>query len=95
MEGTVMLKLSYDEFVEEVKAEMQGYEEIEEGDIDKWFETLEAFVADKKKSAIFNYKDNRIEVELQDESDLFMIVDRYYAAVVNEELVKYYSDWSI
>ena len=90
-----MLKLAYEEFVEEVKSEMYGYEEIGEANINKWFETLDAFVKAKSKSAIFTYKGTDVAVALKDESDLFMIVDRYLAAVVNEELDKYYSNWSI
>ena len=90
-----MLKLSLEEFKEEVKAEMYGYEEIEELLIDRWFKTLDAFIKAGKKSSILKYKDKEIMVELKDESDLFMIVDRYLAAVVNEELDKYYTDWSL
>ena len=90
-----MLKLAYDEFVEEVKAEMYGYEEIGEANINKWFETLDQFIKAKNKSTIFTYKGSEVEVALKDESDLFMIVDRYLAAVVNEELDKYYTNWSL
>ena len=90
-----MLKLAYDEFVEEVKAEMYGYEEIGETNIAKWFDTLNDYVIAKKKSTIFTYKGDVVEVALKDESDLFMIVDRYLAAVVNEDLDKYYTDWSL
>lgn len=95
MDGIKMLKLTYDEFVEEVKAEMYGYEEIGETNIAKWFESLNNFVKAKKKSTIFTYKGEVIEVALKDESDLFMIVDRYLAAVVNEELDKYYTNWTL
>jgi len=90
-----MLKLSYEEFVEEVKAEMHGYEEIEEDNIKQWFDTLDTFIAAKKKSSIFKYKGEDTGVELKDETDLFMIVDRYLAAVVNEDLEKYFTDWSL
>ena len=95
MEGIKMLILSYEDFVEEVKAEMQGYEEIEETAMTKWFSTLEDFVGKKQKSTIFNYKGSDVEVALKDEADLFMIVDRYLAAIVNDELEKYYTDWSL
>ena len=90
-----MLKLSYEEFVEEVKAEMHGYEEIKEDNIKQWFDTLDTFIAAKKKSSIFKYKGEDTDVELKDETDLFMIVDRYLAAVVNEDLEKYFTDWSL
>ena len=90
-----MFRLSYDEFKEEVKAEMYGYEEISEEAIEKWFTTLEAFVGAKKKSSIFKYSKDGVQVDLKDESDLFMIVDRYLAAIVNEDLTKYYADWSL
>lgn len=90
-----MLKLSFEDFKEEVKAEMYGYEEIDEAAIEKWFGTLESFVGKKKKSSVFTYKDSEVKVSLKDESDLFMIVDRYLAAIVNDELDKYYTDWSL
>lgn len=90
-----MLRLSLEEFKEEVKAEMYGYEEIEKSAIDKWFKTLDSFLAAKKKSSIFKYKNGDVMVELKDESDLFMVVDRYLAAIVNEDLDKYFTDWSL
>lgn len=90
-----MLRLGYDEFIEEVKAEMYGYEEIGEVNVTKWLDTLNEFVKAKKKSTIFTYKGEAVEVVLKDEADLFMIVDRYLAAVVNEELNKYYTNWTL
>ena len=90
-----MLKLSYEDFIEEVKAEMYGYEEIDEKAISKWFDTLDKFTKAKKKSSIMSYTNNGIEVNLKDEADLFMIVDRYLAAIVNEDLEKYYTNWSL
>ncbi len=90
-----MLKLSLEEFKEEIKAEMYGYEEIEEKAIVRWFETLDAFIKIKKKSSILKYKNDEVVVELKDEADLFMIVDRYLAAIVNEDLDKYYTGWTL
>ena len=36
-----------------------------------------------------------VQVTLKDESDLFMMVDKYLAAIVNEDLDNYLKDWSL
>lgn len=90
-----MLKLSYEEFIEEIKGEMYGYEEITETDIEKWFTVLDDFTSKEKKSGLLTYSKDGIQVTLKDEADLFMVVDKYLAAIVNDELDKYFDQWSI
>ncbi len=90
-----MLKISYEDFKEEIRAEFYGYEEISEEAIAKWFNLLEAFVEHKKKSTFLNYKGDSVEVVLKDEADLFMMVDKYLAAIINEDLENYFKDWSL
>lgn len=90
-----MFKLTVEEFKEEVKAEMYGYEEISEEAMNKWFATFEAFVAAKKKSNLITYEGRTVTITLKDESDLFMMVDRYLAAIVNDDLDNYYTEWTL
>ena len=91
-----MLKILLEDFVEEIIAEMYGYEEIEEDEINIWFEKFERFVKDKKdKRNIIRYKGEEISINLKDESDLFSIVDKYLAAIENDELDKYFESFSL
>ena len=90
-----MLVLPMEDFLEEIKAEMYGYEEISEAHITRWFDTMDMYIKKKKKSERLVYSDNRIDVKLKDESDLFMIVDRYLAAIAHDDLEAYYTDWKL
>lgn len=91
-----MLELSKLDFVEEVKAEMAGYEEIEPAMIDKWVARFEKYLASKNlKDKRIKKKGDNIIVKLDDESELFKIVDKYLAAIENEDLDAYWSGWSL
>lgn len=102
MEGEIrMLKMELEEFIEEVKAEMYGYEEIAESQIVDFEKHFRSWVKNKKAQNKKNKNDrikfgpNSIIIMLKDESDLFKIVDRYLAAVVDEEIQQYWENWSI
>lgn len=88
-----MLILPIEDFKEEVKAEMYGYEEISEQLISRWFTAFDAYVSSKKKDERIQKKGSTVDIKLKDESDLFMVVDKYLAAVMNEELEAYFSDF--
>lgn len=88
-----MFVISKTEFVEEIKAELYGYEEIEEADIQDFMNRLDTFFREKKGKNV-DYKKG-ISIKLKDESDLFMIVDRYLAALTNDELDQYWKNWDI
>lgn len=95
-----MLKLELEEFVEEVKAELYGYEEIEEAQIEDFEKHLRNWVEGKKKSKPnkndrIKFGPNSIIITLKDESELFKIADRYLAAVVDGEIQQYWENWSI
>lgn len=89
-----MFKMPIEDFKEEIKAEMYGYEEIDEQLIKRWFDTFDKYIKAKKKNELIVYGKS-VEIKLKDESDLFMIVDKYLAAVVNEDLDAYYADWKL
>ncbi len=91
-----MLELSKLDFVEEVKAEMAGYEEIDQAQIEKWVARFEKYLSDKNlKDKRIKVKGNQVSIRLDDESDLFKIVDKYLAAIENEELDEYWNGWSL
>jgi hypothetical protein len=88
-----MLKISKEEFIEELQAELYGYEEIDEDTINDFVKRVQAyFEAGKGKNV--DYK-NGVTIKMNDEGDLFMIADRFLSAVVNEELDKYWQNWEI
>lgn len=94
-----MIKLEIEEFVEEVKAEMYGYEEIEDSQINDWENKFREWV---KKESGKKIKNNRIKlgpnsiiIELKDETDIFQIADKYLVAVVNNEVDEYWIDWQL
>lgn len=89
----MMFKISKDDFMEELKAELYGYEEIEEGYIMEFFEKLEDYFAQKKGKQV-DYK-GEITIKLKDESDLFMIADGFLAAVSNEEVEEFWKKWEL
>lgn len=89
-----MIKLDVEEFLEEVKAEMYGYEEIDEELIELWEKKFRDYIKEKKaKKNRINYKTNSILIK--DESELFDIVDNYLAAIVNDEMDQYWANYSI
>jgi hypothetical protein len=91
-----MFILPKEEFVEELKAEMAGYEEITEAYMKDWFNKFEAYLSDKKvKDKRISRKGDSVSIKLQDESELFAIADKFFAAISNEDLERYWSDWSL
>ncbi len=91
-----MIELSKIDFVEEIKAEMAGYEEIEKELIDKWIEKFDRYINQKNlKDKCIKVKDKNIIVKLDDEADFFKIVDKYLVAIENEDLDAYWNNWSL
>ena len=91
-----MLILSKIEFVEEVKAEMGGYEEITKELIEEWVVQFEKYIKRKSlKDKRISFRGDRTFVKLDDETDLFKIVDKYFVAIENEELEQYWLNWSL
>lgn len=90
-----MIELNKLDFIEEIKAEMAGYEEIEPEHIDDWVERFEEYVSRKNlKSKKIKMKSGKLMICIEDESALFQIVDQYLAAIENEEMEQYWKDWT-
>ena len=91
-----MLILSKLEFIDEVQAEMGGYEEITEELIEKWVAEFERYIKRKNlKDKRVSFRGDRTFIKLEDESDLFKIVDKYFVAIENEEQDQYWLNWSL
>lgn len=86
-----------DDFMEEIKMEMVGYEELDEQLIKEWVAKVTEWIQkpDGNKSKFIVKNKNSIKIKLKDESDLFSIVDKFYAAVVHEEIEKYWNGFSL
>ncbi len=87
-----MIKLPIEDFKEEIKAEIVGYEELGEEAALKWEENFTKWLTNS------SIKKKRVKVEngktffvFKDESELFNIADSYWAAVENDEVAEYWS----
>ena len=70
-----MFVISKNDFLEEVKAEMFGYEEFDDEMIDNWVKKVDAYIEkNKNKDAKIKVKGNEIEISLKDETDFFKIL---------------------
>lgn len=89
-----MIKLTKDEFIEELTAEIEGYEEISAEQKKQFIEKIESAInSDSGQNKRISKSANSITIKLEDESELFDMVDKYYAAIVNEELDLYWANW--
>ncbi|WZL82283.1 hypothetical protein QBE53_04055 [Vallitaleaceae bacterium 9-2] len=89
-----MFTLDKVDFIEEIKAEMAGYEEITKEHIDDWVEKFEEYVKKQKNKKLIK-QGQKVQVNLDDEAELFKIVDRYLVAIENEEIDAYWQDWKL
>lgn len=90
------MELELEEFLEEIKIEMSGYEEIDEALINGWETKVKTIIEEegtKLKGLI--KKGGRYYISLEDETDIFRVVDRYFAAIDNEEIEAYWDDFSL
>ena len=79
------------DLIEEIKMEMEGYEEIEQEYILDWEEkVLDWSKGIKSTKNKIVKENNRIKVFIEDEADIFKIVDRYYSAIINNELEEFW-----
>lgn len=91
-----MIKLSKDEFIEELIAEVEGYEEITDEQKKVFIDrVILAIETSSENNNRISKKANSISIQLEDESELFDMVDRYYAAIMNEELDLYWENWKL
>ncbi|WP_341878026.1 hypothetical protein [Defluviitalea saccharophila] len=89
-----MVKMPLEDFIEEVKSEIIGYEELGEEKALEWEQKFLSLVNDKSKSVPqIEVKDGKKFYQLEDESEIFKIVDMYLAAADSGEEQDYWKKW--
>lgn len=90
-----MLKIPIEEFIEEIKSEIIGYEELGEEKAMEWENHFLSLV-NKFSSIIKNIeeKNGKKYYLLEDEAEFFKIADMYLAAVDAGEEEKYWKNWN-
>ncbi len=64
--------------------------------IDDWVKRFNAYAGSKHvMDRRIQVKGAKVNVKLQDESDLFGIVDRYFSAIDQDDLEAYWTDWKL
>ena len=90
-----MIKMPIEDFVEEVKAEIVGYEELGEEKALQWETKFLSLVnSGEKLRKNIESKNGKKFYILEDEAELFKIVDMYLAAVDQGEEKEYWEKWS-
>ncbi|TCT14332.1 hypothetical protein EDC18_106130 [Natranaerovirga pectinivora] len=90
------MKLELDEFIEEIKAEIAGYEEIDEKLIIEWEKNFREVIKTYKdpKGRVKREK-NSIYIVLEDESEIFRVADQYFSAVDGDEIKEYWAGFQL
>lgn len=91
-----MFKLTKDEFIEELRAEIAGYDEITEEHEDDFISRILQYIeAEKSKNKRISTDTNSIIIQLDDETDVFEIVDQYLIAIIDNEVDLYWANWKL
>ncbi|HOQ16060.1 MAG TPA: hypothetical protein PLL17_02490 [Defluviitaleaceae bacterium] len=89
-----MLKIPIEDFIEEIKAEIMSYEELGEKKALEWEKNFISLIHEKDKLIKNIEEENGKKYYcLEDESELFRIVDMYLAAVDSGEEKEYWERW--
>ncbi|MFI3230301.1 MAG: hypothetical protein R3Y29_01955 [bacterium] len=89
-----MIKLEVNEFLFEVKEEIMCYEELGEKYANLWEENFNKWLINpkiKKKYIKVDKIKNKTYYLIEDESDVFGIVDSYYIAVEENKIEAYWN----
>jgi len=90
-----MIELPVEDFIEEIKAEVIGYEELGEEKAVFWEQQFKRWLQNPTGSykKIVKQKQGKTYIALKDESELFGFIDQYLVAVDAEEEDKYWAAW--
>ncbi len=81
-----MFKITIEDLLAEVKEEMMCYEELGEEAATRWEKRFLLWLHnDKIKKPSIKQEKGKTYYTLQDEADLFSIIDHYWAAIENNE----------
>lgn len=88
-----MIKMNINDFIYEVKEEMICYEEIGEDGVADWEKNFNSWLNDgKKKKHIKGEGENKVYM-LEDESEIFDIVDEYIQAIEENKINDYWKNF--
>lgn len=90
-----MFVIPKEEFIEELKAEIEGYEEISQEDCKDFIDRIIKYIDEEMDNKKLKKTSKGIEIVLKDESDIFEIADRYYGAVTSNELEDYWKAFKL
>lgn len=90
-----MIKLTQEDFINELVGEMEGYLEITEEHKNNLLNYVQKYIEKNTNKKRISKQANSIIINLEDETKIFEIVDKYLSAIINEELDQYWSNWSI
>lgn len=91
-----MLKLTKEEFVEELRNEIAGYDEITGEEEDDFISRIEKYIdKEKGKNKRISMGTNSIIIQLNDETELFEMVDQYLVALLDDEVDLYWANWKL
>lgn len=85
-----MLKITVEDFIEEIQQEIIGYEELGEEKAKNWVEKFLNILKSKKLKIIKEEQDKKY-IYLKDETELFAYVDNYLVALNYNEEEKYWN----
>lgn len=91
-----MFKMTKEEFLDELTIELLGYEEISPELIDDFVERVDHYIQENQgKIKKVSVKQGNVMVNLEDETDIFQLVDRFLVAVVNNETELFWTNWRL
>lgn len=85
-----MIRIILEDFIFEVKDEILSYEELGQLKADEWEQKFIKFVDDKNKD-----KKNTVYCCIQDESEIFDIVDEFYYSNEQNSLASYWNNFNL
>ncbi len=90
-----MFVIPKEEFIEELKAEIEGYEEIDQENRKLFIEKIIQYIDASTDNKKVKKTSKGIDIILKDESDIFELADKYYGAVTSDELEDYWKAFKL
>ncbi len=85
------MKFTLEDFIFTILEELEQYEDLKGEYVEQWVKTFESMVKDNKISNKNLKKEgNEIYFELQDEMEIFAIVDDYIEAIESNSINEYW-----
>lgn len=91
-----MFKITKEELLLELRAEIAGYDEITEADEEDFITRVDKYIeAEKGKNKRISTETNSIIIQLEDETDVFEMVDQFLVAILDDQVNLYWANWKI